>query len=81
MGIGKELVEQAGNGIAAFCGGVGTAGMIVGVSRALKEAGCHQAQGYLFSRPLSVSAANAMANECPAATFASASLEARVLVR
>jgi diguanylate cyclase (GGDEF)-like protein len=48
---------------------------------ALKEAGCHQAQGYLFSRPLSVSAANAMANECPAATFASASLEARVLVR
>src|ERR1700722_19120409 len=40
MGIGKELVEQAGNGIAAFCGGVGTAGMIVGVSRALKEAGC-----------------------------------------
>ena len=40
MGIGRELVEQAGNGLAAFCGGVGTAGMIVGVSRALKEAGC-----------------------------------------
>jgi cysteine synthase len=40
MGIGRELVEQAGTGIAAFCGGVGTAGMIVGVSRALKEAGC-----------------------------------------
>jgi cysteine synthase A len=40
MGIGAELVEQAGTGIAAFCGGVGTAGMIVGVSRALKEAGC-----------------------------------------
>jgi cysteine synthase A len=40
MGIGRELVEQAGDGLAAFCGGVGTAGMIVGVSRALKEAGC-----------------------------------------
>ena len=40
MGIGKELVEQAGNGLAAYCGGVGTAGMLVGVSRALKEAGC-----------------------------------------
>lgn len=40
MGIGKELVEQAGTDLAAFCGGVGTAGMIVGVSRALKQAGC-----------------------------------------
>jgi len=40
MGIGKELVEQAGVGLTVFCGGVGTAGMIVGVSRALKEAGC-----------------------------------------
>jgi cysteine synthase A len=40
MGIGRELAEQAGIGLAAFCGGVGTAGMIVGVSRALKEAGC-----------------------------------------
>src|SRR5258708_14481552 len=40
MGIGKELVEQAGTSVAAFCGGVGTAGMIMGVSRALKEAGC-----------------------------------------
>jgi len=40
MGIGRELIEQAGSGLAAFCGGVGTAGMIVGVSRALKEAGC-----------------------------------------
>jgi cysteine synthase A len=40
MEIGRELVEQAGKGLAAFCGGVGTAGMIVGVSRALKEAGC-----------------------------------------
>jgi len=40
MGIGRELVEQAGKGLAAFCGGVGTAGMLVGLSRALKEAGC-----------------------------------------
>jgi cysteine synthase A len=40
MGIGRELMEQAGNGLAAFCGGVGTAGMLVGVSRALKAAGC-----------------------------------------
>jgi cysteine synthase A len=40
MGIGNELVEQAGTGLAAYCGGVGTAGMIVGVSRALKQAGC-----------------------------------------
>jgi cysteine synthase len=40
MGIGRELVEQAGVGLTAYCGGVGTAGMIVGVSRALKEAGC-----------------------------------------
>ena len=40
MGIGRELVEQAGTGLAAFCGAVGTAGMIVGVSRALKAAGC-----------------------------------------
>lgn len=40
MGIGHELVQQAGAGITAFCGGVGTAGMLVGVSRALKAAGC-----------------------------------------
>src|SRR5579864_2628935 len=40
MGIGRELVEQAGSGLAAYCGGVGTGGMITGVSRALKEAGC-----------------------------------------
>jgi cysteine synthase A len=39
-GIGRELVEQVGSGLAAFCGGVGTAGMLVGVSRALREAGC-----------------------------------------
>jgi len=37
--IGVELREQAGP-IAAFCGGVGTAGMLAGVSSALKETGC-----------------------------------------
>ncbi|MGQ0733924.1 MAG: PLP-dependent cysteine synthase family protein [Acidobacteriota bacterium] len=36
--IGRELVEQIG-GIDAFVGAVGTAGMLVGVSRALKQAG------------------------------------------
>ncbi len=40
MGIGTELAEQASNRITAFCGGVGTAGMLMGVSRALKAAGC-----------------------------------------
>jgi cysteine synthase len=39
QGIGRELIAQAGTGIDAFCGGVGVAGMLVGVSRALKEAG------------------------------------------
>ena len=41
MGIGKELFEQTGPEIAAFCGGVGTAGMLMGVSRALKARGSH----------------------------------------
>ena len=36
--IGRELVEQVGT-VDAFVGAVGTAGMLVGVSRALKEAG------------------------------------------
>jgi cysteine synthase A len=39
MGIGNELFAQAGAEIAAFCGGVGTAGMLMGVSRALKARG------------------------------------------
>lgn len=37
-GIGRELLEQAGE-ITAFCGAVGTGGMLCGVSRALREAG------------------------------------------
>ena len=36
--IGTELAEQVGT-IDAFCGATGTAGMLVGVSRALKAAG------------------------------------------
>jgi cysteine synthase A len=39
MGIGRELLEQAGGPIAVFCAGVGTAGMLMGVSRALKAGG------------------------------------------
>jgi len=38
-GIGTELLAQAGR-ISAFCGGVGTAGMLAGVSQALKSSGC-----------------------------------------
>jgi cysteine synthase len=37
-GIGRELVEQVGR-IDAYVGAVGSAGMLVGVSRALKNAG------------------------------------------
>lgn len=37
-GIGRELLEQVGE-IAAFCAAVGTAGMLCGVSRALRAAG------------------------------------------
>jgi len=39
MGIGKELFDQIGPDIAVFCAGVGTAGMLMGVSRALKVRG------------------------------------------
>ncbi len=39
MGIGRELLEQTGGRIDAFCGAVGTGGMLRGVSRALKKAG------------------------------------------
>ncbi len=36
--IGRELVSQVDGPIDAFCGGVGTGGMLVGVGRALREA-------------------------------------------
>jgi cysteine synthase A len=39
MGIGHELWQQTGGRIDAFCGAVGTGGMLRGVSRALREAG------------------------------------------
>src|SRR5437868_13303247 len=39
MGIGRELVEQTGGRIDAFCGAVGTGGMLSGVTRALREGG------------------------------------------
>ena len=39
MGIGTELLEQTGGRIDAFCGAVGTGGMLRGVWRALREAG------------------------------------------
>jgi cysteine synthase A len=37
--IGQELAHQVSGSIHAFCGGVGTAGMLMGVARALREAG------------------------------------------
>jgi cysteine synthase A len=39
MGIGRELLEQTDGRIDAFCGAVGTGGMLRGVSRALRDAG------------------------------------------
>ena len=36
-GIGKELRAQVDRPINAFCGGVGTAGMLMGVSRELRD--------------------------------------------
>jgi cysteine synthase A len=41
MGIGHELMQQTGGRIDAFCGAVGTGGMLRGVSRALREGGSH----------------------------------------
>ncbi len=37
--IGQELVQQIDGPVDAFCGGIGTAGMLMGVSRALRAAG------------------------------------------
>jgi cysteine synthase len=41
MGIGQELLEQADGRLDAFCGAVGTGGMLAGVTRAVREAGSH----------------------------------------
>jgi cysteine synthase A len=38
--IGEELVAQTGGSFHAFCGAVGTGGMLSGVARALRKAGC-----------------------------------------
>ena len=38
-GIGRELLQQAGGRVDAFCGAVGTGGMHSGVIRALREGG------------------------------------------
>ena len=35
--IGQELIEQLGESMTAYCGAVGTAGMLMGVSRALRR--------------------------------------------
>jgi cysteine synthase A len=39
-GIGRELLQQTGGRVDAFCGAVGTGGMLSGVVRALREGGC-----------------------------------------
>jgi cysteine synthase A len=36
-GIGRELLEQTGGRIDVFCGAVGTGGMLLGVTRALRQ--------------------------------------------
>jgi cysteine synthase A len=40
-GIGRELLDQTGGRIDAFCGAVGTGGMMSGVIRALRQGGSH----------------------------------------
>jgi cysteine synthase A len=37
--LGREIVDQLAGEVSAFCGGVGTAGMVMGVSQAFREAG------------------------------------------
>ena len=39
MGIGRELLQQTGGNLDAFCGAVGTGGMLRGVALALREGG------------------------------------------
>ena len=38
--IGEEILQQLDGRVGAFCGGVGTAGMLMGVSRAFRQASC-----------------------------------------
>lgn len=37
--LGREILTQAGGPVAAFCGSVGTAGMLMGVAHAFRKAG------------------------------------------
>jgi cysteine synthase A len=39
VGIGRELLEQTSGRLDAFCGAVGTGGMLAGVARALRDGG------------------------------------------
>ncbi len=39
LAMGAELLDQVKTPVAAFCAGVGTAGMLIGVSRTLRKAG------------------------------------------
>lgn len=50
-GLGRELVEQAGRPIDVFCAAVGTAGMLMGVTRSLRAAG--QQTGIVAFEPAS----------------------------
>ena len=45
--IGEEILDQLGPGIDTFCGAVDTAGMLVGVCRAIKPAQCRYRMGAL----------------------------------
>jgi cysteine synthase len=38
--LGEELLRQLGTRISAFCGAVGSAGLLIGVASVLREAGC-----------------------------------------
>ena len=40
-GIGRELLEQTGGRMDVFCGAVGTGGMLLGVTRALRQGDSH----------------------------------------
>ncbi|QIP13117.1 cysteine synthase family protein [Spirosoma aureum] len=49
--IGQEILQQLDRPVDAFCGGVGTAGMLMGVSRAFREA--HQTTRIIALEPAS----------------------------
>src|SRR5207248_1549598 len=51
INIGREVLQQVDGPVHAFCGGVGTAGMLMGVSQALREA--HSSARILALEPAS----------------------------